>query len=314
MFPFSTLLLRRLIKEERGAAVIIIAVAFTVLLGFVALAVDSGILYLEHTRLNGVADAAALAGAQELPDTAKAQTVAGDYAQLNGVDRNTLDISFSPDNKKITIAVSKTIGLYFAKMLGFNTSTVNARVAAKIAPIKEISGLIPLGINENLLPLSAGNEYMIKSGAQDGSPWRGIIEFPGQGHGGSQYRELTRNGFGETVRFGDLEGKVPGNKSGPTIQGIEDRIGACSDGCTWDNYQAGCPRVVLVPIYRDLNPNDGEGDNTLQITGFASVFLERVEGTGDESRVWGRYINNTVSGETDDSIENSYLNSVRLAE
>ncbi len=300
-------LIRRLAGEEKGAVIVVIAVIFSVLLGFLALAVDAGVLYVEHSRLAKAADAAALAGAQELPDTATARTVAEDYAQRNGLDLGTLNISFSTDNKRITIITSKTVNLYFAKVLGFNSSTVHGRAVARIAPVKEVSSLIPLGINENLLPLSAGTEYMIKSGAKDGNPWRGIIEYPGQGQGGDNYRDLARNGYNETVEFGDMEREVPGNKSGPTIQGITERINACNDGCTWNNYQSGCPRVSLVPIYREVG-------SELQIVGFSTVFLERVDGSGEDSRVWARSINNTISGETDDSITNSYLHSVRLTE
>ena len=299
--------IQRLLREEKGSVIVVIAIAFTLLLGFVALAVDTGVLYLEHNRLSGVTDAAALAGAQELPDTDKARTTAREYAQINGVDADTLNISFSQDNKEITVTTSKTVDLYFAKILGFNTSTVNGRSVAKIVPVKEVSGLIPLGINENLLPLNAGTEYMIKGGAQDGEPWRGIIKYPGQGNGGSEYRELVITGYNGTVQVNDMLGEVPGNQSGPTMQGVEDRINACSDGCTWNNYQPGCPRTALVPIYRE------EGSE-LRVVGFATVFLECVGGSGVDSRVWAKFIHNTISGETDDSVTDSYLNSVRLSE
>lgn len=297
----------RLAKEENGTAVVIIALAFTALLGFAALAVDTGVLYLEHTRLAAATDAAVLAGAQELPDIGQAEAKVREYAQLNGIDPADLSVGFSPDNKQITATARRNVSLHFAKILGFNTSTVNGRAVARLSPVREMRNLIPLGINETLLPLSAGTEYMIKGGAQDGNPWRGIIEYPGQGNGGNNYRNLVISGYDGNVEIGDLEGKVPGNKSGPTMQGVEARIGSCAGGCTWDNYEPNCPRVVIVPIYRDTG-------SQLKITGFASVFLERVDGNGDDSRVWATYINYTVAGESDDSITGSYLNSIKLTE
>ncbi|PKM82422.1 MAG: hypothetical protein CVU89_05305 [Firmicutes bacterium HGW-Firmicutes-14] len=310
-------ILSRFTKEEEGQVIIIIAVAFTVLLGFVALAVDTGILYLEHTRLARAADAAALAGAQELPDAYAAENVAREYAQLNGIDPNNLDINFAENNRKITITVNKTVDFYFARALGFESKNIDGRAVARLSPVREMNGLIPLGINETYLPLTPGNQYLIKGGSQDGAPWRGVIKYPGQGNGGNEYRELTQNGYDGTVETGDTLGKVPGNKSGPTEQGIEDRINACSEGCTWDDFEPGCPRVVIVPVYRDLNPDDETGDNTLEVVGFAAVFLDRVDGNGNESRVWARYVPMTVSGETDDSVTDpDYMNlsSVRLSE
>ena len=297
----------RLAREENGTVAVLVALAFTALLAFAALAVDIGILYLEHTRLAASVDAAVLAGAQDLPDLNAAEAKVREYAQLNGIDPAVINIGFSQDNRQITVTTSKTVDLHFAKVLGFNTATVNGRATARIAPVSEMANLIPLGINENLLPLSGGTEYMIKGGAQDGNPWRGIIGYPGQGNGGSTYRNLVINGYDGIVNIGDLEDKVPGNKSGPTMQGVDERINACGNGCTWNNYEPNCPRVVMVPIYRDLG-------SQLRIVGFASVFLERVDGNGNNSRVWATYINYTVSGETDDSITNSYLNSVKLTE
>lgn len=302
-------LVRKFFKDERGTAVVIIAAAFAVLMGFTALAIDSGILYLEHTRMARAADASVLAGAQELPDTAGARSNALDYAQRNGIDPSTLDISFSADNKQITVTARKLVNLYFAKLIGFNTSTVKGTATARIAPVKITRGLIPVGINEVMLPLTVGQEYMIKAGAHSNvQGWREIIEFPGE-NGATDYRNTSLNGYPNTVQINDQVGKAAGNMSGPTMQGLQERIDNCTDGSTWNNYQPGCPRVVLVPIYRDLAP-----ENKVKIVGFASVFLERVTGNGQESEVYAKYINNTVFGETDDSLTNSYLNSVRLVQ
>ena len=73
------------LKDESGATVVIVALFMVVLLGFAALAIDGGRLYLEKSRLQKALDAAVLAGAQELrssPD--KAKSIAIDTAQKNG--------------------------------------------------------------------------------------------------------------------------------------------------------------------------------------------------------------------------------------
>jgi Flp pilus assembly protein TadG len=51
------------IKNNRGATIVIVAIFLTVLIGFVALAVDIGYMYATRNELQNVADAAALAGA-----------------------------------------------------------------------------------------------------------------------------------------------------------------------------------------------------------------------------------------------------------
>ncbi|WP_418791041.1 pilus assembly protein TadG-related protein [Phosphitispora sp. TUW77] len=299
---------RRLITSQNGNVVIISAIIFTVLLGFVALAVDGGILYLEHTRLVRGADAAALAGAQELPDTVKATARVSEYLQKNSIDITDPDdlvITFSSGNKEITVNVQKPVQLHFAKLLGLDTANVDGTATAKISPVSKIYGLIPLGLDENLLPLAHGHQYIIKVG-NPSVGWTGIIAYPGQA-GKDDYRESAQYGYDGPVTIGDIEGKAPGNATGPTIDGIQARIDQAAE--TWDNFSPDSPRIVLVPIYRNLGilPTDG-----LEVVGFASVFLEKVVGAGLENEVYVRYVNYTVSGETDDSLTGTYLSSVKL--
>lgn len=64
-------------------------------MGFVAMSADVGMFLHERRSVQNAADAAALAGAQELPDdVVAAEQIARDYAQKNGVDPSTLDVSF----------------------------------------------------------------------------------------------------------------------------------------------------------------------------------------------------------------------------
>ncbi len=65
------------------------------LLGFGAIVVDVGFYLHRRERVQHITDAAALAGAQELPeDTALAETIAREWADRNGLDGSSIDISF----------------------------------------------------------------------------------------------------------------------------------------------------------------------------------------------------------------------------
>lgn len=72
-------------KDESGQALVIVALSLVVLLGATALSVDLGMAYNAKAKLQAAADAAALAGAQDLPDAAAAILTAEEYAGLNGV-------------------------------------------------------------------------------------------------------------------------------------------------------------------------------------------------------------------------------------
>ncbi|HEY8104402.1 MAG TPA: vWA domain-containing protein, partial [Gaiellaceae bacterium] len=69
---------------ERGQVIVLIVLLLVVLLGMAALVIDVGYAYYAHRSLQASADAAALAGAQELPDPTKAKALALTYSASTG--------------------------------------------------------------------------------------------------------------------------------------------------------------------------------------------------------------------------------------
>jgi hypothetical protein len=70
--------------EERGQVLVLLVVVMVGMLGMCALVVDLGFLYWNQRNLQASADAAALAGAMELPDPANAVAVAKNYGTGSG--------------------------------------------------------------------------------------------------------------------------------------------------------------------------------------------------------------------------------------
>lgn len=81
---------------ERGQALILFSFMIVVLLICVMAVVDVGFFLHAREQAQQTADAAALAGAQELPgDPVDAQAVALDYVQRNGLDPASVTVSFA---------------------------------------------------------------------------------------------------------------------------------------------------------------------------------------------------------------------------
>jgi hypothetical protein len=72
------------VHEERGQSLIIVAFGIITLLGFIGLAVDLGLSFVERIRLRRAADAAALASASELPLEQAAHIRAVSFLEDNG--------------------------------------------------------------------------------------------------------------------------------------------------------------------------------------------------------------------------------------
>lgn len=151
--------IKSIIKDNDGQALIVFALILSVLLGFAALTVDIGAMQLDKTKMQVIADAAALAGAQDLPnDASKAKNTAIEYAILNGAPaniKNNEEIDgynvkvvspFNGDESKIEVTVTKEVVHFFAKALGFDKSKVSVRaVGQKTSNQSEVSENSPFG-------------------------------------------------------------------------------------------------------------------------------------------------------------------------
>lgn len=80
----------------------------SVLVGAGAIALDMGVSYLDDAKLQTAVDAAVLAGANALPDTAGAEVLAMRYIVANGVDPANVAITFENDNMVITATATSS--------------------------------------------------------------------------------------------------------------------------------------------------------------------------------------------------------------
>jgi hypothetical protein len=138
--------LKRVLRKERGATMVMVAVAIVMIFGFAVLAIDLSLLQLAKTQLQNGADASALAGAQRLcccgQDSARAEAIriAGLNLAVEDIQRPVIignsDISF-PDSSHITVITHRTkatgdpVTLYFMKVLGSeNKGEMKAKATA----------------------------------------------------------------------------------------------------------------------------------------------------------------------------------------
>lgn len=287
-------LIRKLSKDEKGLALVLVAAAMTAILGFTALVVDVGALYLTRSRLVNACDAAALAGARELPG-GDPEGVTEQYLLENGITQEEIDnnvhIQTDINNSNITVGAGRTVDYTFARVLGFTSENVNASATAAYGAVTSVTGAVPFAIPDQQLVFD--KQYVLKEGA--GGSIEGAFRVHGNfgalalgGSGAANYENNLKNGYDSTISIGDWVETEPGNMSGPTRRGVNHRMDRCSHGCTPHNYVPDCPRVILVPIFDPATLNSGRDD--VLIVGFASFLLEGVQGNGKNSVVLGTFL------------------------
>src|SRR5215217_7847601 len=123
-------------KDERGQAVVLSVLALVALLGMCALVLDVGNWFRTKRRLQATADAAALAGAQQLPQNpSAAQAMALDYANKNGGSVAAANISVTTTftaNDTISVKAAKTEDGVFSKVVGIDNANIDASAKARV--------------------------------------------------------------------------------------------------------------------------------------------------------------------------------------
>ena len=82
-------------NAQRGAIMVLFAVLLPVLFGFMGFSIDLGLAYVEHGKMQDIADAAALAGAAHLGDSDRDTTVKDAvkaYVEANGIKLGANDL------------------------------------------------------------------------------------------------------------------------------------------------------------------------------------------------------------------------------
>jgi len=160
--------MRRLIRDERGASLMIAAICMVVLLGMSALAIDVGMLYAAKGQAQNAADSGALAGAGSLllspDDSSTATLVAEQFAEKHQIIKQDVaivpaeDVQVDLANKRVTVTARRiqargnAVPTFFARVLAmvrpgqWDLVDIQATATAEIQPASSASCLKPWAI------------------------------------------------------------------------------------------------------------------------------------------------------------------------
>src|SRR5256885_3250504 len=126
-------LMRRLGREERGSVLALTAVLMFSIMGITAFAIDLSNWYQARKQLQSAADAAALAGVQDLPgNSTTASADAQTYVSKNvSGATTTVTTPYQSNSSEIKVSVSKTVPSIFGGVLGIGSADITASAAAK---------------------------------------------------------------------------------------------------------------------------------------------------------------------------------------
>ena len=296
---------------------------FVAFFALVGLSVDIGNLVFTRTDLQKTADAAALAGGQNLPSTGTASSNAISYVTKNGGGSATVNFSNTYSaNDTIQVTVTKHVDYHFLRILGVTGGDPKASAKVRVGTYVGGSGLVPWG----LIASNNNNSKLLQNSCFTGAPG-GVPTFKqnvsctmkyGAGTssggdfgafaldstGGDTYRNNIANGSNTAFKVGDKVEAQTGNMQGPTNQSIDDRfLRAAPAGCAGNarddvlktnsdgtvSIRSGCegsPRIIIIPVVDQIN-----NPFKSTILGFAFMYLTGSSTNGGHSQVTGEFVN-----------------------
>jgi hypothetical protein len=288
-------------KASCGQAYVITLLFLVVLLGMAAAVLDVGSWYRAHRSLQATVDAAALAGAQALPQsTGTASALATQYAAKNG--GGSMKVSFSKAvyaNDTITVEGTRPAPGFFAKVFGLDSVTVHASATARAAGIAQAKWVAPIVVNEKHPMLQCKpppctddttlEYYHLKqTGSQsDGAGSFGFINLTGDnGVGSNELGKWISDGFDKYLGLGDYLVSTGNPFSSTNIRdALQTKI---NEGA-----------ILLFPVYRKLK---GSGNNAkYTIVGFAAFQITSMDLQGNNEKFYGHFVSVTWDGIQADS-------------
>lgn len=254
--------------SERGQALVMFILALGVLFGMTAMAIDVGSFLRQKSDLQKTADAASLAGAVELPDSAVlADSKAREWAQKNGIDVDEGDelvVSVSPDQNSVTVEVTREAPFIFGRVLGFSTVDIRASATAKVGSPLNLAGILPFGVLQSAVTesLNDGSPVTLKYDASDPRAGNfGPIVVDGTGSNIHEQSIMygTNNSVCALSQGSDCPDPTVGTQTG-------NMVGATRDGFNYrfNNTGSGCDEFSEVLISRD--------DGTYNVNGSCNPF------------------------------------------
>jgi hypothetical protein len=282
--------------EQRGQSLVMVVIALVALLGMGALVLDVGAWYHAQRELQASADAAALAGAQALPDDPPgAQSLALSYSSQNGGGVSGDDIDFSTkylDADTISVTAQRPMPGFLARVLGIDSVQIKAHATARAELPTEARYVAPMVVSWKHPLLSGsgcpcfGQQTTLNYDPMGAPGAFGMLNLDGKpgNPGTSDEAYWIAHGYDKYLGLGDYYSDPGAKFSGNEIQdALASRVGT----------------ELLFPVYRVLKY---QGSNaTYEIIGWVGFLLEDFQVHGNNSTLTGEFVEYIANGITSES-------------
>jgi hypothetical protein len=260
-------------SSDRGQAAVITVIFLATPLGAVAMVLDVGSWFRAQRSTQSTADAAALAGAQALPESpGTANALAAEYLGKNGGGSSQVTFASTRlPNDTVTVNVTREAPGIFAKLFGINSVEVRAKASARSGSIDRAQWAAPIAVDRrhpmlNCTPLPCFGQPTTIELEKVGPGAFHLLNLDGSkgGTGGKIDEEWILRGYDGYMPLGRYNSD-PGN--------------AVNDNKFRNSLQIRYGDELLFPVYDDLDGSGATlGYRVIGWVGFVVTSASKVKG------------------------------------
>ncbi len=270
-------------RDQRGQAFVLTVLFLAALLGMAALVIDVGHWYHSKRDLQAIADSAALAGAQALPESpGRAAALAAQYAADNGgpAPKVTFSTTYLA-NDTISVRLSRPEPGFFSKVFSIDSVDIGSKASARTGTLGAAQYAAPFGIDERQVELQCKPDPCTDETTLD-------LEKVGPGAFRILNLDRSKGGTGQQILadwiLHGYGGMMPvetdyNSDSGAKFNASEVKAAM--------NTAITTGRELLFPVYSAI---DGTGANlNYTVIGWAGFVVDKFDGNGNHGTITGHF-------------------------
>lgn len=286
------------LRDQRGQAAVLSFIFLGAILAMCAAVLDVGAWYRADRALQATADAAALAGAQALPDDpGHALALADEYLAKNGGAAG-VTVSLSArhhPNDTISVEVTDTAPGLFSRVFGIESTGVGARASALAAAPSAARWVAPITVNwkHPLMPGAKGCEVA----SPTCSPTYGVdtelelihLHSPGSGDAAGAFGLIDLAGGNGSVGTDELAKWMEDGMDKAMPLGIYHSVPSSKFNSVQFKGALGLRKgtEVLFPVYKTITESGSNAEFT--IVGWVGFIVRDFETRGSDGKVFGHF-------------------------
>lgn len=307
----------KLIRSKRGSSTVIFVCSAVIIILLSAVISDIGYIAVERYKMDRIVDRLAEVGVTAMiTDRDECEKLINENAVKSIKNITKLNVKVSDNNREMSINIERKLDYIFLKYIGFMDKKIASTVTVKVSNVTSYKGIRPFAVVKS--DIEYGKQYYLSTNKEKPPKVSKEVNFLRLipiNIGKESFETGIIYGINNTVHSGDRIYALPQGDYEGKSKSLDKLIEKCNrePACTYDNYEAGCSRIIIMPV---VDREEVSAEKEMKILGFTAFFIEDdnyADGKDKEGiELKGRFIKYTVKSSTSDGVPDFGLLGIKI--